>query len=557
MKKCIFLIGLFSLSLFACQKDLPDDEEKQINEQPRNKDGGITMVIDAATVSKKLDNISSSGTMTFSNLAKEETPTVGSIICSVPSDAAPAGFFYKVKGVKIEGNKTVISTETATLEEAVKEAEVNETVELTDYIIEITDNDGNVIPLSQTKSDISSGVKFDVDKTFKLGKNEIVSGKLKGTVEFKSEFDCSISIDDWTLKKLSLTTSPEFKTKLTIGLEGTIIKDSILINITKFKTGAITVWAELVPIVITPEISIDALVTAEGKIKLQTTLVDVDYKYTYGCQYENGDFRKISKNSSEPAKYLGDQQISLSGEIKVSPQLNCNFRFYDQESCLGIYADFQTKLSVDNIKMGVDIIYGLEQFNPKMKLVCGLSLDPQAKLAFFSKQIAEWKPTFDVISWTIWERGVFPEFSDITFGNPTGMVVVGDEVISPLVVPTQCEMTKLAIFLFAVEQHGFCWGKTMFPTIEKDSKNQLGYVDFTNTIGTRPMKVNIPILELGAIYYVRSYFTNMFGTFYGKPEEVSYVYTTPGEEEIPITGDGSNPPVAGPGQSGSQTGGRN
>jgi formylglycine-generating enzyme required for sulfatase activity len=78
-------------------------------------------------------------------------------------------------------------------------------------------------------------------------------------------------------------------------------------------------------------------------------------------------------------------------------------------------------------------------------------------------------------------------------------------------------MSKLDVYLFPLIQHGFCWGKTPFPTVEKDAKNLLGVVYLFNAVnGTRQMTADISGLETDVTYYIRPYFTNMFGTFYGE-----------------------------------------
>jgi hypothetical protein len=413
-----------------------------------------------------------------------------------------------VKTVKSEGNNTVITTEPATVEEVVQNADVHEHLDLNGLITEIYDDEGNPVSFSsvQTKS-LSSGIKIDVDKTVKFNNN--FSAGLKGSVEIKVTSDFDMSIRDWKLDHLQFTTQPEFKAKLSlIGLEGTIKSDSIYVNIAKFKTTPITIWIGIVPLVFTPEISIDAMVGAKGTVKLEASLVDMDYKYTYGMKYENGQFIKISQNDSEPIKILENVELLLSGEIKVEPQLSFKLKIYDQEAYLGVYGGFYTKLSVDDIKVGIkSIVYGLDEFNPKMKLSCGISLGPEAKLKVFSEEIAEWKPKFDVITWYIWERNVFPVFNDITFDNQTENSITAKSVI------------KVFDFIFPVTQHGFCWGEEPFPTVTDNVKNELGPPEpiSTSIVGAL-MHVDITNLKAGSDYYIRPYFTNMFGTFYGKTE---------------------------------------
>jgi hypothetical protein len=398
-------------------------------------------------------------------------------------------------------------------------------------ITEIYDDEGNPVSFSsaQTKS-LSSGIKIDVDKTVKF-KNSNFSAKLKGSVEFKVTSDFDMSIRDWKLDHLQFTTQPEFKTKLTGGFEGTIKADSIVVNIAKFKTAPITIWVGIVPLVFTPEISIDAMVGAKGTVKLEASLVDIDYKYMYGMKYENGQFSKISQNDSKPIKILDDTQLSLSGEIKVEPQLSFKLKIYDQEAYVGVYGGFYTKLSVDDIKFNLNIAYGLDEFNPKMKLSCGISLGPEAKLEVFSKKIAEWKPKFDVITWDIWERNVFPVFEDITFGSAP--FNLADYIQGAYLNDADTSIYAYtsfqgSILYFPLKNVGICFGTTPFPTADGNDNVTYSTVSYEDPLFG---DIYIPLgkvyvefgfgFKKGTIYYIRPYFTNMFGTFYGKTEEVT------------------------------------
>ena len=518
----ILTVGVMSIMFFSCNDDNNDSKTtKRMDGQTVY--GSAVMVMNENSISGKLDQIRDDGTVVFDDLAIEEIPEKGDIICAAPSTGAPQGFFYKVKNVTTASSKTLIFTEQATFEEAIKEANISKSFELKDYISGIIEGDGVTIENAYLKNrstyaegDISSGVKLTVDKTVKFNNN--TSAVIKGTVEFKATFDCEMKFDDWTLQKLKLTTKPQFKAKLTAGF-ALSAKDSVTFNMAKFQTSPITILVGIVPLVINPEISIDAIVSINGEVKLQATLVELDYSKTYGCMYENGTFSKIKEDTSKPEKFLDDTQLELSGEVKLEPQLNFKFKIYNTESFLGVYGGFYSKLKLDDLKFGVDFIYGLEDVNPKLTLSCGISLGPEAKLELFSKKIGEWKPSFDVFTWIIWERNIFPKFSEIEIVQGGGMTSL------------HCNL-EIIPFMFLVDRYGFCYGKNQYPTIndnhfeaevqggEAGAKELIDgiWVEYDGTYWIVGKEwINDYAFGINTIVYARPYFTNAFGTFYGKP----------------------------------------
>jgi Leucine-rich repeat (LRR) protein len=352
------------------------------------------------------------------------------------------------------------------------------------------------------------------------------SASLKGEVEFKLSYaDFSMKIDDWELQYLTMAVEPQMKANLKGNFEGEIGQDSILMPITTIPMAPITVWVGIVPIVFTPEIAIDALVSAKGKISLSATMVDADMKYRAGMQYADGQFDKIWENNSKPVEVLNDVAISLSGELKVQPVMSCNFRVYNQEALVGLYCGFYTKLKVDDISFSPEIAYGVEEFNPKLKLTCGITFGPQAKLAVFSKKIAEWKPAYNPITWDMWERHVFPVFDKITFNGDTARSVM-----------------RGMYLIFPISNYGFCWGVTPFPTVTADSRHDFGENTYSS-LNNQPMSLEISNMQEDRTYYIRPFFQNMFGTFYG---EVKDFKTQPGAApSLEIDGTGLNNITAG------------
>jgi len=508
----IVLLWLLLAIISGCKKNDPNTPDPIIDTKTK------VIVMDTVVVSKKLDDISTDGTLKFTGLSTAETPKKGDIICSSPATNAPLGFLYKVKDVTKVGNTTTITTELATVEEAIQEGEIHDTIDLVDKIVSIKDGSGNIVEYSKvlSKAEVSGSIKLPIETNISLGNN--VSCKLEGKLEAKLSLIFDLSIKDFDLKWLAMSVQAEFISEVKAGIEGTVKDSSIVpihtINFEPIKKF-IPVFGVPVPIVIYPKIIISAFVDVEGKISFMAKIIDIDYKYTYGVKYESGSFSIIKKNDSQPVKILEDAEVSLSGKYKSGLSLDCIFKFYNQEAYAGIYTDFYSQLSTDDIKLDANVVYGLELLNPKIQLSGGISFGPQAVLTVFSKKIIEWRPEVFLLSWQIWERAVFPEFSSITFENPTKSSVIA-----------KCEIEKLAYSLFYISQHGFCWGQGEYPSVDIDGKNQLGVINNLSTFGKQSMSAEISGLKANTTYTIRPYFTSWLGTFYAEGKKFTTLNTS-------------------------------
>ena len=215
MSRGKFLFSIFvlitTLLFSSCKKETPNTNKKI---DGLTATGEAVMVMDTDMVSSKLKGITEDGTLVFNNLSAEDMPEKGDIICSAPSEGAPQGFLYRVKEVRTKGNETTIVTEFATIEEAVEEADVDQTLEFT--IIEIEDVEGvEIEELQQVSnsqlraSSISQGIKLNIDKN--IGDIQIGELHIKGSIELKTSVRCQIKIGFFQLNRFELSMQPQFK----------------------------------------------------------------------------------------------------------------------------------------------------------------------------------------------------------------------------------------------------------------------------------------------------------------------------------------------------------
>ncbi|WP_461247147.1 hypothetical protein, partial [Treponema sp. R6D11] len=300
------------------------------------------------TLDSKLKEKTEDKSLVFTNLGAEETPSVGDIICSWGSTAVPDGFFCRVKTVTTVGDETVITTEPAKLEDALENVEAEDTFEMSfgDFndgdglaegvTVEFEDENSN--PRAAASGSLGSSLPI-----FKINKN-VKGVTLAGSIRLGSTFAYDIKTEDFTMKRFEISTGPRIKADLTASISGKVEKE-ISFEIFEKKLPSIKFVIGVVPVVITPKISIEAVISTEGKVTVSAKLVELDYSYIFGVQYtEAGKIKGFQRNTSQPAKFLEGVRLDLSGEIKVKPKAAFMFGLYDMAYAgvsAGLYAKFE------------------------------------------------------------------------------------------------------------------------------------------------------------------------------------------------------------------------
>lgn len=521
-----FLLLIGTVLFAGCSKDTPNTPENpgsQEQAEPLEVD-----VIQPETTGKKIEGITEDGTVVFENLTNEEIPQVGTAICSGPTEGAPRGFLYKVKEVTTSNGKTFVKTEFAALEQVVQNGEAHQTIEMTeDNIAEVTDGEGRPLEYSflPATRDLSSGVKVEINKENLFGHQDAF---LKGTLEcaFKCDFD--LVIKEWSLKKFSALIYPQVKIELKLGMSvKSELKGEILLG--RIKLTPITIMIGAVPVVVTPQFDVYAQITATGKIEISVKLVEATYIDKFGIAYDETEgwsypgFDSESNQDTTNIEFMKDMKVSMSGELNGKPRILGSFAIYNINSGVGIGMDVYGKLKFEvpiEFFGGTSLPLTLPEITPKMKLTAGISGAYKTELKIFKKTLIDIDGSIDIIKWDIWERPIFPTFSDVSHeSDAQGNVVV------------KCKIKELPMYAFDISQHGFCWVEgSGVPTID-GQHNELGEIStliFEN-MGEQEMEVVLKNLKPNTTYTIRPYYTTWLGTFY--PKEYSF-HTGENENEI-------------------------
>ena len=499
----------------SCKKDPP--EPTPLPEPPPTKE----VYVYSEDQPCEVESIDSNGTVIFNKLPDGQKLKGGDIIVACPTKNAPNGFLFKVKTVSSSGGKTTVTTELATIGDAVKDAVISETIHLNKYVGRIEYSEGNTV--MQANSQALQAVEKPVDPavtkagekmTLPIGINQIVpldggvSAKLEGTIEINMTANFDLTIDDWRLKYFKFTVTPEITSTITLDFEGEI-KAEQRINIANVRYNPVTIKAGKVPIVLVPEVAVDIVVDINGAAKIMATLVDASYQSVYGVENKDGKYSAIDENKSHPTNYLEDEALMLDGEMKIQPQLSVSLLFYGVAG-LNVYGGMPVKLITDRLKYDTSEKYGSEEENPRMNLSHGMEFELELKSKILSTNLSDWNTKFTSHNWPVWERKVFPEFENMNFSNQdaSSINITAD--------------VKGWSFIFPTVQHGFCWGTAPMPTVN-NNKKEFGKLEFVD--GLKSIATTITNLEGKTTYYVRPFFVNYFGVFYG--QETSFSLGSP------------------------------
>jgi len=370
----------------------------------QTENGENIIVMDKETVNSNLLSIvvgkDENKTLTFKNLPAKEMPRPDDIIASGPSGNAQYGFLYKVDTVTTSDGKTVVTTTPASLEGTVKDAKVDETFPLTFEGADKAEYGEGIklVPNPATRSVQQSSQVTSIKLEMKKEIKDTVT--IEGFINLSVDVNCDIDAKSYKMERFELSAVPKLRAEVKVNIEKSLEK-AWEFKIFHKKFAPITIMAGPIPIVLVPELSIDCVVSLDGKVEFEAKLLEWDYSYTFGVEYKNKALNPFQKNTSAPAKYLEEGfQISLSGEAKVKPKVKLMFGLYDC-GWVGLSAGFYTSLKGEaGASIGSNASASIE-----LSLHCGLELGAEAKLEVLCFTIAEMDTwVFWDHDWTIWKK---------------------------------------------------------------------------------------------------------------------------------------------------------
>jgi len=347
-----------------------------------------TMVLEEEAIVQIVSVAEDHSIITFSNSTSqlEELIPGTHIIALGVTEKTPEGLLRKVtkisKGGK-DNNQVIVETESATLEEAIKQGEFsfNESLNAEDakdpvcYVkgIEFV-RDRSTIKDSKTEL---LDFNYNIDSIIYDGDNNPNTKEdnitLTGQISFDYNllFSCRIKLFH-KLKKLNFQNIVHLEKNLEVTVGGLLESFSYEKTLWSQSLGTKVIMVGIIPVVLSPKISISANIKGEITAEVTAEVTDKD-TYTAGVQFDNGSWQPISShenNSSPPSLSL-----SARGEVTfgVGPKLECKI-----EGVLGPYCEV--------------LVYGKAiadiSENPWWEIYAGILAKAGIKVEIFSKVLA-------------------------------------------------------------------------------------------------------------------------------------------------------------------------
>ena len=454
MKKLIALISL--LSIFVSCDFLGDSNG---TEQDLTGYGEFKLTEEAVFMTEEQTSLFASvesGLITIPLTVQDsQIPKAGDVILCPITDKTPAGLLVKVVSVEKTGTGYVLSTEPAMLQDAFEELKVNSSFDISSFVENITDGDGNIIEAESVSSDIWSDFAGSPEDTTsaiptKAAGNAELAVKFPVKTDWFSgylftEFNLNVDIDISKRqlnrfyvglnKKTGISGDMGFETEA--GFKAVLVEKSV-----SFRPFLIPGT----PIVIRPSMYVEDTFEAKGKLETKLDLRFLCENHTYSIDFHGGRTSFDSKDEGTNENHLKFRYLNAEAELELAATCGCKFAIYDDEMlAFGVEASAKQNLHLQNeIMMEND---GLLIENPVVDVTP--SLEASAYCESFLFGIADvgedGKISYD------WDFGLpsyristLPQFFEIQTNKAGGTLTVSSEVEETCLL--ECSEEGFALF---------------------------------------------------------------------------------------------------------------
>ncbi len=387
--------------------------------------------------------------------SEEDIPSAGDVILCPITDKTPAGLLVKVVSMEKTGTGYVLSTEPAMLQDAFEELKVNSSFDISSFVENITDEDGNIIEAESVSSDIWSDFAGSPEDTTsaiptKAAGNAELAVKFPVKTDWFSgylftEFNLNVDIDISKRqlnrfyvglnKKTGISGDVGFETEA--GFKAVLVEKSV-----SFRPFLIPGT----PIVIRPSMYVEDTFEAKGKLETKLDLRFLCENHTYSIDFHGGRTSFDSKDEGTNENHLKFKYLNAEAELELAATCGCKFAIYDDEMlAFGVEASAKQNLHLQNeIMMEND---GLLIENPAVDVTP--SLEASAYCESFLFGIADvgedGKISYD------WDFGLpsyristLPQFFEIQTNKAGGTLTVSSEMEETCLL--ECSEEGFALF---------------------------------------------------------------------------------------------------------------
>jgi hypothetical protein len=265
-----------------------------------------TKVLSGITIDK-LISISEDGSVyAFSEMTPElEALAAGDVIAGEAWEQTPYGFLRKVTGVTVEGQRVVVRTDQARLEDAIEQGVVHASQELVPGDVRA----GTQLPgveLAYAGPGLSphaSGFLVELDEVVLLdldGNLETTDDQVRanGQLSFRPRFDFELRLRGYRIERLSAVSGATEHVDLSITAEMQLLDVHEEVQVAYYLLQPITVWVGWLPVVFTPVLTVDVGLDGSAVVGFDVGVTQ-EANLDVGLVYANGGWSPISEFTND------------------------------------------------------------------------------------------------------------------------------------------------------------------------------------------------------------------------------------------------------------------
>lgn len=508
MKRTLILASLSMLTtLFGCKK------HNNIVPRGNNRIGNSVMLSDSTIVlshsilESSLVSIDSSRIVFSPGNDTLNKIHSGSILVGGISIAAPNGFLRKITSVSNSNGEIICNTQQASLTDAIVNADIEVTRNISDSNIMQIDSSGIDITArkrsgtSFKRISLSAGITFDTaiydgDGNYKTTNDQI---RIIGSVQGTPSLSFILKIRHRQVQQFEIEYNQSLTEKLAAYCNVKLLSFDINQLLYTIQLYPVEIWFGPIPIVFTQSLpivagikgSVDEYITAG--VQNSTTLDE-------GINYENGNWATI--NSATNNFKLDPLTFGISASVEPYLELRYEFR---------LYGDKDARIYLAG-KAGLDATANIANTGLTLGAAWDIELSGGAKMSVLGAQLADYDQTF-------WQQTYPIQISNPNvFAFPTLTTNAASDITKT---SAQCGGVITSNGGAKVTASGVCWSTTPNPTIQDKT--------IISSVEKSTFTLSLTNLTPGDTYYARAFANNSAGTGYGN----QITFTTKGGSQSP------------------------
>ncbi len=446
-------------------------------------------------------------------ISDDLVPEKGKIICCPITEQTPFGFMGKVTEVVSDAGGIRVKCEAVALDEAFSTLKINTSINLSEYVEEVVDENGEVIEHTVVSSVVLDSLAMNPDAVDSLMvetkaaanisrclKLKLTNNLLSGSLYLKYSLNINIDIAPYKqpVADFSLETETGVEGELNVkSLEGE--KEFPLLKI-KVPTGVVAIGAPFPVMIFRPTINSKVYFCVEGEVAVKSSFKYVVEHTLYELGYSGEWDDNITNLLNKDDNYFKLASIELDGSFGLKTSLGLELGLWSSKVAgLGFAAETGLMANV-NIPFYMTL-ENLLDTDPMLTFSLTRALEVYCEASFLGKSLGKHEARLELEPIPI-EIPILPKFKELSGSLSNDTVHSTVELTSKSVLET--------------EEEGIVLLK------DKDVESAIEYVGLKGGSVTESKSATFKVKnggnnEVDKKYYVAPYIKHDKKYYYGKP----------------------------------------